>query len=111
MKATFKIPKSVIVISCSAIFLAGILVLGTTGFATQNAKKASLEKAYKSYTQKCLGCHVSVADPEKPGRTRDDWHLVVNVMHGYGLDLSDEESEQIIELLYHLRQGTEKEPG
>ena len=52
-----------------------------------------------------------MADPEKPGRTRDDWHLVVNVMHGYGLDLSTAESDAIIDLLYDLRKGMEKEAG
>ena len=51
------------------------------------------------------------ADPEKPGRTRDDWHLVVNIMHGYGLGLTDEEANLITDLLYDLRRGIEREPG
>ena len=68
-------------------------------------------KAYQVYQAKCTGCHVSVANPELPGRTRDDWHLVVNVMHGYGLGLSIEESEIIIDLLYELRKGLEREAG
>jgi hypothetical protein len=75
------------------------------------AKKMDHLKAYQVYQQKCLGCHVSVANPELPGRTRDDWHLVVNVMHGYGMDLSLEESELIIDLLYDLRKGLEREAG
>lgn len=74
-------------------------------------KKMADQKAFEVYKQKCLGCHDSVADPEKPGRTRDDWHLVVNVMHGYGLELTNEESEIIIDLLYDLRKGLEKEAG
>ena len=111
MKAMFKFSMIAASVTCAAVLLALILIPGTNGFATQNAKKASLEQAYKTYTQKCLGCHVSVADPERPGRTRDDWHIVVNVMHDYGLDLTAEESEQIIELLYHLRRGMEKQPG
>jgi hypothetical protein len=36
---------------------------------------------------------------------------VVNVMHGYGLDLSFEESEMVIDLLYDLRKGLEREAG
>ena len=81
--------------------------------AGEKAKSKSMDtmKAFKVYQEKCLGCHDSVADPEKPGRTRDDWHLVINVMHGYGLDLSLEESEQIIDLLYDLRKGLEREAG
>ena len=74
-------------------------------------KSKADQKAYGVYKQKCLGCHESVADPEKPGRTRDDWHLVVNVMHGYGLELTNEESEMIIDLLFDLRGGLEKEAG
>jgi hypothetical protein len=84
---------------------------GVVGAADQSAKKVMHTKAFKVYQQKCLGCHDSVADPEKPGRTRDEWHLSVNVMHGYGLDLSAEESEMIIDLLYDLRHGIEKEAG
>ena len=81
--------------------------------AGEKAKSKSMDrmKAYKVYQQKCTGCHDSVANPEQPGRTRDDWHLVVNVMHRYGLDLSLEESEMIIDLLYDLRKGLEREAG
>ena len=81
--------------------------------AGEKAKSKNLDrmKAYKVYQQKCLGCHATVANPEQPGRTRDDWHLVVNVMHGYGLSLSFEESEMIIDLLYDLRKGLEREAG
>ena len=74
-------------------------------------KRMADQKAFEVYKQKCLGCHDSVADPEKPGRTRDDWHLVVNIMHDYGLELTTDESEMIIDLLYDLRKGLEKEAG
>jgi hypothetical protein len=81
--------------------------------AAEKAKSKRMDhmKAFQVYQQKCLGCHDSVANPELPGRTRDDWHLVVNVMHGYGMDLSTEESEMIIDLLYDLRKGLEREAG
>jgi hypothetical protein len=81
--------------------------------AGEKAKEKNVDrlKAYKVYQKRCLGCHDSVANPEKQGRTRDDWHLVVNVMHGYGLDLSFEESEMVIDLLYDLRKGLEREAG
>lgn len=92
-----------------------IVLLGSTGLlVTQSiAKDKSIlhKKAHALYSQKCLGCHDSVADPEKPGRTRDDWHLVVNVMHQYGTEMTNEESEIIIELLYDLRKGMEREAG
>ena len=100
---------------CGAFLCGGILLQGSDGMAAQKtksaAKKESQVKAFQVYQQKCLGCHDSVADPEKPGRTRDDWHLVVNIMHDYGLDLTEEQSELIIDLLYDLRRGLEKEAG
>ena len=83
-----------------------------TGYAARpGTKKLDYSKAYEVFNQKCTGCHASVADPEKPGKTRDDWHLVINVMHGHGLELTPEQSEMIIDLLYDLRTGMEKEAG
>ena len=42
--------------------------------AGEKAKQKNMDriKAYKVYQQKCMGCHDSVANPEQPGRTRDD---------------------------------------
>lgn len=101
------------------VILSGILVTGFLIFEghsdamqeAKNGKKMMHEKAYALHQDKCLGCHISVADPEKAGRTRDDWHLVVQVMHRYGLDLTNDESDMIIDLLYDLRKGMEREAG
>ena len=96
------------------VLVAGVLLIATLGVAVpaSSAGKKDMQKsAYTVYQQKCLGCHDSIADPEKPGRTRDDWHLVVEVMHGYGLDLTAAESDMIVDLLYHLRKGMEREAG
>lgn len=99
-----------VVIPVVLVFAAAcILLFGGPGIAEQGAK--AQQKAYAVYTQKCLGCHASVADPERPGRTRDDWHLVVHVMHDYGTDMSDQESAMIVDLLYSLRKGMEREAG
>jgi hypothetical protein len=109
------IRKSVVWTSILAgVLVSGFLILVSHSAAMQEAKSAKKmmhEKAYVLYQSKCLGCHISVADPEKAGRTRDDWHLVVQVMHGYGIDLTDAESEMIIDLLYDLRRGMEREAG
>jgi hypothetical protein len=97
------------------VFAVGVLLVvqspGVVAAEKAQAKKMNHIEAFKVYQQKCLGCHDSIANPELPGRTRDDWHLVVNVMHGYGMDLSTEESEMIIDLLYDLRKGLERDPG
>lgn len=102
---------------CSCLFvlffLVGVFLMtpALTNAGQSAKKKASHQEAFGVYSRNCLSCHDSVADPEKPGRTRDDWHLVVNIMHDYGLELSNKESEMIIDLLYDLRQGLEKEAG
>jgi len=95
-----------------------VLVLGI-GLGTAAEKKADADKqkkldhkkAFAIYKKKCLLCHDSVADPEKPGRTQDEWLLVLKTMHKYGLDLNSEQTELIGGLLYELRRGMEKEPG
>jgi mono/diheme cytochrome c family protein len=100
-----------ILVICFISALAVLTVFQTQGLAKKEAVKQSQKAAFALYQKNCIACHDSVADPEKPGRTRDDWHLVVNIMHGYGMDLTDADSEAIIDLLYTLRKGTEKEPG
>jgi hypothetical protein len=101
----------------AALCICAVFVVGSLGFwanqglAKQSKKSVAHKQAFALYAKKCLGCHDSVADPEKPGRTRDDWHLVVNVMHRYGLDMTAEEADTIIDLLYDLRQGMEREAG
>jgi len=96
---------------CTFLMLGGMCVLVNQGLAKQSQKGMDHQKAFALYAKKCLGCHDSVADPEKPGRTRDDWHLVVNVMHEYGMDLTADEGDIIIDLLYDLRKGMEREAG
>jgi hypothetical protein len=118
MKRLFIWKNILLGLTAIAFLAVGVLLVDSKGIAMQAAttlakagEKADFEKAFKVYSQKCNGCHVSVADPEKPGRTRDDWHIVVNVMHDYGLKLTTDESELIIDLLYKLRQGMEREAG
>ncbi len=92
-------------------FLTLMLLQGNSLAKDDKAEQASQMAAYQVYQQKCLGCHDSVADPEKPGRTRDEWHLVVNIMHGFGMEITDSEGHMIVDLLYALRKGIEKDPG
>ena len=94
---------------CAFFVLGGMCVLVSQGMA--KGKALEHKQAFALYAKKCLGCHDSVADPEKPGRTRDDWFLVVNVMHKYGLEMTTEEAAMIVDLLYDLRKGMEREAG
>jgi len=118
MKRLFTWKNILLGLTAIAFLTGGVLLVDSKTNAMQAAtilakagKNAEFEKAFKLYSQKCNGCHVSVADPERPGRTRDDWHIVVNVMHDYGLELTNDESELIIDLLYRLRRGIEREAG
>jgi hypothetical protein len=109
-----KIRKKWWMIAVGLLSLAGMVLFLSPGDATEtkaNKKKINHIKAFQLHNKKCLSCHVSVADPERPGRTRDDWHMVVNVMHGYGFDLTKQEAEAITDFLYDLRQGIEKDAG
>ena len=118
MRQLFNWKNILLGLTAIAFLAGGVLIVDSQGIAMQATttlakagKKTDFEKAFKVYTQKCNGCHVSVADPEKPGRTRDEWHIVVNVMHDYGTELTHEESDMIIDLLYKLRRGMEREAG
>jgi hypothetical protein len=109
-----KIWKRLILVSVCLVFAfvtAGIATSAEKSSKAAETKKVDHMKAFKVYKQKCLLCHDSVADPEKPGRTRDDWILVIKTMHGYGLGLTPKETEQVADLLYSLRRGKEKDPG
>jgi len=103
--------KFIFLFACITFVMGGFILQGMDGMAQADQKKLNHEQAYKVYTKNCLDCHDSIADPEKPGKTRDEWHIVVNMMHKYGLGLTQEESEQIVDLLYDLRKGIEKEAG
>lgn len=111
MKKTWHWKKTIFLVAVMILVIGGFILQGMGGVAQADQKKLNHEQAYRLYTKNCLDCHDSVADPEKPGKTRDEWHIVVNVMHQYGLGLTHEESEQIVELLYDLRKGMEKEAG
>jgi mono/diheme cytochrome c family protein len=105
--------KALLIGVCMAFALAAPWIGGAAEKSSkaEEKKKVDHQKAFQIYKQKCLLCHDSVADPEKPGRTRDDWYLVIKTMHGYGLGLSPQEADLVIDLLYSLRGSIEKDPG
>jgi len=114
MKTKRSIRTRWLILAGAACLTGLFFVLGSSGYTMDaKAKKKRVEhvKAFQIYQKKCLGCHDSVADPEKSGKTRDDWNMVVNVMHKYGFDMTPKEGEAITDLLYDLRKGIEKEAG
>lgn len=98
---------------CCVALVIGISLVITVGSDSLagDKSKPDMRKAYKLYQAKCLGCHDSVADPEKPGRTRDGWFVVVNLMHKRGVNVTPDEGSMIVDLLFSLRRGIEKDPG
>ncbi|MCB2192063.1 MAG: hypothetical protein KQI62_10890 [Deltaproteobacteria bacterium] len=99
----------ILLVACSLIFGATGLVLAKAG-KRQMAAQDQME-AFQVYQQKCLSCHDSIADPESPGKTRDGWTIVVKYMNDHYVQLTDQQANQIINLLYAIRRGLEKEPG
>lgn len=89
------------------------LAVVPAGAGAADAKRPAQPNArgYRLVQQKCTGCHVSVADPERPGKTRDEWYAVVRLMASHGFKLSDQEVEDIVDHLYALRRGVEKDAG
>lgn len=76
-----------------------------------NAKAQAKQQEFAVFNKHCVQCHNSVADPERPGKTRDEWYATINLMEGHGLDISQEEADMIVDLLYNLRRGMEQTPG
>lgn len=114
----FRLRKQSLAVLVLGLLLSAVLAVAAAAQTSESVEKKKAEKkkqdlkaAYQIHNKKCLACHVSVADPEKPGRTRDEWFLVVTTMHGYGFELSPKESDAIVDLLFRLRPGIEKEPG
>ncbi len=66
---------------------------------------------YAMFKKRCTTCHDSVADPEKPGKDRDEWYRVVNLMQGHGLVTRQSEADMIVDLLFALRRGKDGTPG
>lgn len=98
---------------CCVACVIGIFFAITAGTDSLAGDKGKIDmrKAYNLYQAKCLGCHDSIADPEKPGRTRDGWFVVVNLMHKRGVNVTPDESAMIVDFLYSIRRGLEKDPG
>lgn len=75
------------------------------------AKPADKQYEFAVFKKHCTQCHNSVADPERPGKTRDEWYAIINLMEGHGLNISQSEADMIVDLLYNLRRGVEENPG
>jgi hypothetical protein len=107
-----RLMKTFLGLILSAFLLSGIYVFAMQKESSKGfQKKMRLKSTYLLYENKCLGCHESIADPERPGKTRDEWYVVVNIMHKYGLDLTEGQTEMLTDFLFDLRKGVKSEFG
>lgn len=102
---------TVLMVVLAFICSVGIASAMSDELAAKNPDAATQQKSYALFNQKCLSCHVSVADPERPGKTRDGWMVVVKFMDKHFVELTEAEADYLVDFLFALRPGTEKEPG
>ncbi|RQW77739.1 MAG: hypothetical protein EHM51_01285 [Geobacter sp.] len=75
-------------------------------------KKHDLSKGYQLSKKMCTKCHDSVANPEAGSKTRDEWHIIIDVMHKkFSHKMTGQEVETLIDYFYSIRKGSEKEAG
>lgn len=79
--------------------------------ANPDAIVKAKQEEFAVFQKHCVQCHNSVADPERPGKSRDEWYRIVNLMEVHGLKISQAEADMIVDLLFNLRRGIEDTPG
>ena len=105
-----RLMKTFLGLILSAFLLSGVYVFAMQKESSKgDQKKMQHKSAYLLHENKCLDCHESIADPERPGKTRDEWYIVVSIMHKYGLNLTEEETEILTDFLFDLRKGVKSE--
>jgi len=96
----------------AALLAVALLVPIGADAAEKKKEPSDLQKGYQLAKKRCLSCHDSVANPEAGRKTRDEWHVVMSVMHKqFKVQLSNQEQELLTDYFYTIRKGLEKEPG
>ncbi len=94
------------------LFAAALLLPVGVGAAESNQVTGDLQKGYQLAKKRCTSCHDSVANPEAGRKTRDEWVLVISVMHKqFKAPISNQEQAQLADYFYTIRKGLEKDPG
>jgi len=92
-----------------ALTLCMLFLLASSSFALSAKEQITGYSLNKKY---CTVCHDSVADPEKPGHTRDTWHIIVNIMHKNGMEkIPAADVNKLVDYFYKIRKGMEMEAG
>ncbi len=91
-----------------------VALLVPVGVSAAETKKVTvdLQKGYQLAKKWCTSCHDSVANPEGARKTRDEWHIIVDVMHKkFQVKINNDDREQLIDYFYSIRKGLEKDAG
>ena len=96
-----------------ALFFAVALLIPVGVVAAEAKKNAvDLQKGYQLAKKRCVSCHDSVANPEAGRKTRDEWIIVIDVMHKqFNVKMSNDEKALLTNYFYSIRKGLEKDPG
>lgn len=105
-----KKPFAIVALSVFLVF-PGTLFAMDASLAKASPQATNLRQAFQLYKAKCTSCHEGVADPDKAGKTRDDWHIVIKLMHDLGVELTPGEEETLVDYFFTIRKGMEKEAG
>ena len=100
-----------ITLKLTVLIICLVLTAGVAVSVAGSDKVKAQKDGYALFKQKCLGCHASVADPERQGKTKDSWHVIIKVMHKYGVGITEDEQDTLIEYMYKIRQGIERDAG
>ena len=91
-----------------------VTLLAPVGVGAAETKKVTVDvqKGYQLAKKRCTSCHDLVANPEAGRKTRDEWIVVIDIMHKqFRVKLSKDEQELLINYFYTIRKGLETEPG
>ena len=95
----------------SVLFVALLAPMGA-GAAETKKVTVDLKKGYQLANKRCTSCHDSVANPEAGGKTRDEWLIVIEIMHKkFQVKMNNDEQELLVNYFYAVRKGLEKDPG
>jgi len=101
-------------INKALVSVLAVVLLAPAGVGAAETKKVTvdLQKGYQLAKKRCTSCHDSVANPEAGRKTRDEWHIVIDVMHKkFQTKMNNDELELLINYFYSVRKGLEKDPG
>jgi hypothetical protein len=100
--------RQTIVTALAILSMTALIPLGVQAVE----KQTDIQKGYQLSKKMCLGCHDSVANPEAGRKTRDEWHIIINIMHKkFDQKLTNEELDTLIDYFYTIRKGIEKDAG